>query len=185
MTHSFSFPQNSENHETKDLPIPQAEPTTTIYPHAAHTIIIFFVIIMTIPHLRRDFIPLSTIPKYTTKSARPPKAPSPTNVNSFPVGMKTTRPTTSIVPGRISKILGYKDYYFEFKHILCTRAFLVAAISTTVDDGESPTGSTKLDNETGHNFKMTKEQYRVFCRLVLSLNNNTWANYHLEGALCK
>jgi hypothetical protein len=94
---------------------------------------------MTIPHFERDFIPLSTMPKYTTKSACPPKAPSLTNVNSFPVEgwMTTTCPTMSVVPGRIGKILGYEDYYFKSERILCTRAFSVAAISTTVDKGES------------------------------------------------
>jgi hypothetical protein len=126
------------------------------------------------------------MPKYTTRSACPPKAPSPTNVNSFPVEgwMMTTRPMTSIIPGLIGKILDYKDYYFKSMHVLCTRAFLVAAISTTVDDGESPLGSTKLNNEMGHNCKMMKEQYWVFFRLVLGLDNNTWANYCSEGALC-
>jgi hypothetical protein len=120
------------------------------------------------------------------KSARPPKAPSPTNVNSFPVDgwMMTTHPTTRIVPDKTGKIIRYEDYYFESKRILCTQAFLVATVSTTVDDGESPPGSTKLDNKTGHNCRMSKEQYRSFCRLVLGLNDNTWGNYRSEGALC-
>jgi hypothetical protein len=185
MSHSFSYPRNSENCEPKDLPIPQEKPMLKIYTHAAHTIIIFFIIFITIPHLGQDFIPLSTMPKYTTKSACPPKAPSPTNVNSFPVNgwMMTTRPASSIVPGCIGKILSYEDYYFKSKCVLCTRAFLVAAISTTVDDGDFPPESTKLNDEMGHNCKMTKEQYRAFCRLVLGLDDDTWANYCSEGAL--
>jgi hypothetical protein len=98
------------------------------------------IIIMAIHNLRLlDFVHLSIMPK-PAKSARPPKAPSPTNVNSFPVDgwMMTTRPLTSVILGQIGKILGYEDYYFESKWVLCTQAFLVAAVSTTVDDGESP-----------------------------------------------
>ncbi len=88
----------------------------------------------------------------------------------------TTRPTKCVVPGQIGKILGFEDYYFESKCVLCTQAFLAAAVSTTVDDGEFPPGSTELNNETGHNCKMSKEQYRVFTWLVLGLDNDTWAN---------
>jgi hypothetical protein len=97
--------------------------------------------------------------------------------------MMTTCATTSIVPGRIGKILGYKDYYFKSKRVLCTQAFLAAALSTTDDDGDSPPGSTKLDVEMGHNCKMTEEHYWAFCRLVLGLDNDTWADYPSEGAL--
>jgi hypothetical protein len=140
---------------------------------------------MAIHNLRLlDFVHLSIMPK-PAKSACPPKAPSPTNVNSFPVDiwMTITPPTTSIVLGQIGKILGYESYYFEFKCVLCTQAFLVAAVSTTVEDGESPPGSTELNNKTGHNCRMSKEQYRSFCWLVLGLDNNTCGNYPSEGAL--
>jgi hypothetical protein len=125
------------------------------------------------------------MPKYTTKSDCPPKAPSPTKVNSFPVKgwMMTTCPTMSVVPGHIDGILVYEDYYFKSEHVLCTQAFSVAAIPTTVDDGESPPGRTKHNNERGQNCRMTKEQYQAYCRLVLGLNDNTWANYHSKGAL--
>jgi hypothetical protein len=110
--------------------------------------------------------------------------PSPTNVNSFPFDgwMTTTHPTKCIVPGQIGKILGFEDYHFESKHVLCTRAFSAAAVSTTVNDGEFPPGSTKLDDEIGNNCKMSKEQYRVFTRLALGLDDNTWANQCTECA---
>ncbi len=122
-----------------------------------------------------------------TKSISPrlsPMMPSPTNVNSFPFDgwMMTTCPTKCVVPGQIGKILGFEDYYFKSKRVLCTQAFSVNAVSTTVDDGEFPPGSTKLDNETGNNCKMLKEQYRAFIWLVLGLDNNTWANQHMECA---
>jgi hypothetical protein len=95
------------------------------------------IIIMAIYNLRLlDFVHKSIITK-PSMSTRPPKVLSPTNVNSFLVDgwMTTTRPMTSVVPGRIGKILGYEDYYFESERFLCTQAFLVAAVSTTVDNG--------------------------------------------------
>ncbi len=97
--------------------------------------------------------------------------------------MTTTRPTKCVVPGQIGQIIGYKDYYFESERVLCTRAFLVTAVSTTIDDGEFPPRSTELNEETGHNCKMTKIQYRDFTQLVLGLDNETWANHCTESAL--
>ena len=76
--------------------------------------------------------------------------------------MTTTRPTKSVVSGRIGQIIGYEDYYFESERVLCTRAFSVTAVSTTINDDEFPPGSTELDKETGHNCKMTKTQYQDF-----------------------
>ncbi len=94
----------------------------------------------------------------------PLNATPPTNVASFLFNgwMTTTRPTKCIVPGQIGQIIGYEDYYFEFERVLCTQAFSVTAISTTIDDGEFPPGSTELNKETGHNCKMTKIQYQDF-----------------------
>ncbi len=48
-------------------------------------------------------------------------------------------------------------------------------VGTTVNDGESPTGSTKLDDETGHNCKMPHDLYRIFCTSVLGLPSDSWA----------
>jgi hypothetical protein len=104
-----------------------------------------------------------TMSKNMSKHPRPSplNAPSPTNVASFLSNgwMMTTCPTKCIVPGQIGQIIGYKDHYFESECVLCTRAFLVNAVSTTIDDGKFPPGSTELDEETGHNCKMTKIQY--------------------------
>ena len=128
-----------------------------------------------------DLIP----PTKMSKTPRPScyDAPSPINVASFPSNgwMTTTRPTKCIVSSRIGQIIGYKDYYFEDKRVLCTRAFSTTAVSTTVDDGYSPPGSTELDKETGHNCKMTKDQYRNFTRFVLGLDDETWANHRTES----
>lgn len=66
---------------------------------------------------------------------------------------------------------------------LCTRTFSVATVSTTFNDGESPPGSTELNNETGHNCKMSTDQYQSFTRLVLGFDDDTWANHHTKSAL--
>jgi len=60
------------------------------------------------------------------------------------------------------------------KTILCTRAFSVSAAATTVDDSASPPGSTELDDEAGHNCKMSHDSYKSFARLVLGLYHDTW-----------
>ena len=40
-----------------------------------------------------------------------------------------------------STVIGYEDYYIHEERVLCTRAFSVAAVATTVDDGASPQGA--------------------------------------------
>ncbi len=90
----------------------------------------------------------------------------------------------SVVSGRIGQIIGYEDYYFESERVLCTRAFSVTAVLTTINDDELPPGSTELDEETGHNCKMTKTQYQDFTRLVLGLDDETWAHHRTESAFC-
>ena len=72
---------------------------------------------------------------------------SPTNVASFPSNgwMTTTRTTKCIVSSCISQIIGYEDYYFKDERVLCTRAFSITAVSTTIDDGDLPPGITELD----------------------------------------
>ena len=77
-----------------------------------------------------------------------------------------------IVPGQIGETIGYEDYYFESECVLCTRAFSVATVSTTIDDGKFPLGSTELDKEAGNNCKMMKDQYRTFIQLVLGLDDD-------------
>jgi hypothetical protein len=82
-----------------------------------------------------------------------PKPPSLVNVSHFPTKgwLSDTRPTTCVVPGQIGLTIRYEDYYIHEERVLCTCAFSVAAVMTTVDDGASPTGSTELDDESGHN----------------------------------
>jgi hypothetical protein len=106
------------------------------------------------------------------------KTTLPHQLSNFPIEgwMSTTRPTKCVVSGRIGNIIGYDDYYFDNEHILCTRIFSVAAIATTINDGASPPGSTKLDDKTGHNCKMSHELYKSFTSLVLVINHDSWAN---------
>jgi len=90
--------------------------------------------------------------------------------------MTRTRPIASTVSGRTGDItIGINDYYFEAKRVLCTRAFSISAVGTTVNDGESPPGSTKLDDETGHNCKMPHNLYLIFCTSILGLPLDSWA----------
>ena len=138
---------------------------------------------MTIRRTTRSLSPAPIMPK-TTSPPHVPKPPSPVNVSHFPTEgwMSHTRPTACVVPGRIGTIIGYEDYYIHAERVLCTRVFSVAAVTTTVDDGASPPGSTELDDDTGHNCKMSRELYKSFGRLVLGLNHNTWALHRTERA---
>jgi hypothetical protein len=113
-----------------------------------------------------------------------PKPPSPTNVASFPTEgwLSTTCPTKCVVPGCINDIIGYKDYYIEHEHVLCTRAFSIAAVAITIDDGAYPPGSTALDDKIGHNCKMSRRLYTSFGLMVLGLNHDSWATAHTKTA---
>jgi hypothetical protein len=95
---------------------------------------------------------------------RQQKSISPTNVNAFPSEgwMNRTCPIACTVSGRIGDIIGFSDYYFE-------AAFSTSTVGTTVNGGESPPGSTKLDDETGHNCKMPHSLYHIFCTSILGL----------------
>jgi hypothetical protein len=125
-----------------------------------------------------------TKPKHLHPS--PLNAPPPTNVNEFSSDgwLMTTHPMKCFVPDQIGDTIGYKHYCFESERVLCTQAFSVAAVSPTINDSEFPLRSTELDKETGHNCKMTKEQYRTFTQLVLGLDDETWAKYCTKSAFC-
>jgi hypothetical protein len=130
-------------------------------------------IIRTLPHTN-----------YTNMTKRQQKSPSPTNVNAFPSEgwITLTRPIACTVSGRTGDIIGFNDYYFEAERVLCTCAFSTSVVGMTVDDGESPPGSTELDDETGHNCKMPHSLYRIFCTSVLGLPSDSWAITQSEAA---
>jgi len=96
--------------------------------------------------------------------------------------MTRTRPIECTVSSHIGDVIGFNDYYFEAERVLCTRAFSTSAIGTTVHDGESPPGSTELDDETGHNCKMPHSLYRIFCTSVLGLPLDSWTVTRSEAA---
>ena len=123
-------------------------------------------IIHTLPHTN-----------YMNMSKRQQKSTSPTNVNAFPLEgwMTLTHFIACTIPSRKGDIIGFIDKYFEVERVLCTQAFSTSAVGTTVNDGKSPPGSTKLDDETGHNFKMLHSLYRIFCTSVLGLPMDSWA----------
>jgi hypothetical protein len=79
-------------------------------------------VINNINHNDHVGIIMTNRPKSTQPCPPPPKAPSPTNVNSFPSDgwLTTTRPKNCIVPGQIGEILGFDDYYLESERVLCT-----------------------------------------------------------------
>jgi hypothetical protein len=83
-------------------------------------------------HMTSQTTSIITMPKHHRS-----KPPSPTNVNAFPAEgwMTKDRLIKCVVSGRIGKIIGYEDYYFKNKQVLCTRAFSTSAIATTIDDG--------------------------------------------------
>jgi hypothetical protein len=59
--------------------------------------------------------------------------------------------------------------------------FSTSTVGTTVNDGKSPPGSTKLDDETGHNCKMPHNLYPIFCTSVLGLPLDSWAVTRMEA----
>ena len=130
-------------------------------------------IIHTLPHTN-----------YMNMSKCQQKSTSPTNVNAFPSEgwMTQTRPIACTISGRIGDVIGFNDYYFEAKRVLCTWAFSTSTIGTTVDDGESPPGSNELDDETGHNCKMPHSLYRIFCTSTLGLPSDSWAITRSDAA---
>jgi hypothetical protein len=77
--------------------------------------------------------------------------PPPTNVNSFPFDgwMTATHPIKYVVLGQNGEILGFKDYYSESEGVHCIRAFLVSAVSTTVDDGLFSQGALNWTTRQG------------------------------------
>ena len=81
-----------------------------------------------------------------------------------------------MVSGRIGIIIGFNDYYFKAKQVLCTCAFSTTPVGTAVNDGEFPPRSTELNDGTGHDL------YHTFCTNVLGLPSDSWAATCTEAA---
>jgi hypothetical protein len=93
------------------------------------------------------------------------KTPSPTNVNAFSTEgyqMRTMDiPSVCTVSGRVGDILSFKVYYFEAVVVLGTCTFSTTAAGSTINDGKSSPGSTKVNNETGRNCKMPCKLFTI------------------------
>jgi hypothetical protein len=67
-------------------------------------------------------------------------------------------------------LISYAHFYFHIGHVLLTHAYTTSTTATTVGDGGNPRGSTELDDESGHNCRMSDEDHHVFAHLVLGLD---------------
>jgi len=90
--------------------------------------------------------------------------PSPTNKWSA-----TTHPIKGEIFGFVNYTLSYQHFYFHQGRVLHTKAFAVSTTTMTVGDGGKPKGSTELNDVSGHNCAMTKEEYTTFAVTVLGL----------------
>ena len=119
--------------------------------------------------------PLSLNPTMSKRTTPVPKPPSPTSVASFLTEgwLSPNRTTKCVVSGCIDDIIGYKDYYIEDDQVLCTRAFSIVAVATTIDNGAYPPGCTELNDKTGHNCKMSRRLYTSFSLVVLGLDHDS------------
>ncbi len=79
--------------------------------------------------------------------------PSPTDKWSA-----TTHPIKGKIFGFINSTISYQHFYFHQGRVLHTKAFTTSTTATTVGNGGKTKGSTKLDDATGHNCAMTKEE---------------------------
>jgi hypothetical protein len=97
--------------------------------------------------------------------------PSSLDVLPFPTDKwsATTHPIKSEIFGFINSPISYQHFYFHQGHILPTKAFTVGTTARTVGNSGKPKESTELNNATGHNCAITKEEYVTFAILVLGL----------------
>jgi hypothetical protein len=80
-----------------------------------------------------------------------------------------THPLQATVLGFNDMIISYAHYYFHQDHVLLTHAYTTSMTATTVGDRGSPRRSTDLDDESGHNCRMTDADFWIFAHLVLVL----------------
>ena len=68
--------------------------------------------------------------------------------------------------------ISYAHYYFHQYPVLLTHTYATSTTATTVGDKGNPHGSTKLDNESGHNCCMidADADFWIFANHVLGLD---------------
>jgi hypothetical protein len=82
-----------------------------------------------------------------------------------------THPLQATVMGFNDMTISYGHYYFHQDQALFTHDFATSMTATTIGDGGEPRGSTKLNDESGHNCCMTNAEYQTFAHLVLGLDS--------------
>jgi hypothetical protein len=122
--------------------------------------------------------PTETAQLIKTKKAHPsnlPKLLHPCNLDMLPYlankWSHMTHPLQATIMGFNSMIISYAYYYFHQDHVLLTHAYVASTTATTVGDGGNPSGSTELDDKSGHNCHMTDAEFRIFAHLVLGLDS--------------
>ena len=117
---------------------------------------------------------MRTLPQLASKiKTMPLRLPHPCSLDVLPSTTDkwsaTTHPNKGEIFGSVNYTLSYQHFYFHQDRVLHTKAFAVSTTATTVGDGGKPKGSTELDDVTGHNCTMTKEEYATFAVTVLGL----------------
>ena len=106
------------------------------------------------------------------------RIPSPTNAANTPFDdgwHLCTKNYTSVVPGFIGENIGSDGFYMTGGSILQTNGWKTSATSSTIGDGGQPEGSTELDDDTGHNCKMSKERYKTIATRIYGLEPTSYA----------
>ena len=137
--------------------------------------------LMTTSQVRAPLLPLNTnTPSNTDKPTEKIKLkkktlhlPHPSSLDVLPSPTDkwsaTTHPIKAWVVGYVGYHISYKNFYFHQSHVLLTQAFTISTTASTVGDGGTPKGSTKLDAICGSNCTMDKDEFRMFAQLVLGL----------------
>jgi hypothetical protein len=101
------------------------------------------------------------------------RLPHPCSLDVFPSltdkWSATTHPIKGEIFGFINSTISYQHFYFHQGFVLHTKVFAISTTARTIGDGDKPKGSTKLDDATGHNCAMMKEEYVTFAIIVLGL----------------
>ena len=135
------------------------------------------------------FCNTTTQPSTTLKTKKPlPRLPHPLSLNVLPSPVNkwsaTSHPICGLVMGYKGAHISYHHFYFHNDRVLQTKAFAASTTATTIGDGGEPRGSTELDEITGHNCSMSKEDYTLFANVVLRTRKSAlhYGGHHSESA---
>ena len=132
---------------------------------------------------------LPTQPLTTLKTKKPlPRLPHPLSLNVLPLPVNKWSATSHHIREQVMGYKGahisYHQFYFHNDRVLQMKAFAASTTATTVGDGGEPRGSTKLDEITGHNCFMLKEDYTLFATVILCTRKSAihYGGYHSESS---